>query len=137
MIDHLRVLIIDDSLTIRAMLEKLVQREAGCRVVGVASNAAEARSMMIDLIPNVVTLDLNMPGIDGMAFLDEVRQNTHPPIVVVSSATTANSEIAVESIRRGAYASFDKSKILVDTPGFMRLLIAAAKSGNAKPEPDC
>jgi chemotaxis response regulator CheB len=89
--DHLRVLIIDDSLTIRAMLEELIEREPGCRVVGMASNAEEARSMITDLIPNVVTLDLNMPGIDGMTFLDQLRGVGHPPIVIVSSATPAGS----------------------------------------------
>lgn len=129
--DYLRVLVIDDSLTIRAMLEELVQREVGCRVVGMASSASEARAMITDLIPNVVTLDLNMPGIDGMTFLDELQGKTHPPIVVVSSATTPGSPQAIEAIKRGAYACFDKGKMLTDSAKFVRLLKAAAKSGNA------
>lgn len=129
--DYLRVLIIDDSLTIRAMLEELVQREMGCRVVGMASSASEARAMMTDLIPNVVTLDLNMPGIDGMTFLDELHGKAHPPIVVVSSATTTGSPQAVEAVKRGAYACFDKGKMLADAANFVRLLKAASKSGNA------
>lgn len=52
-VDYLRVLIIEDSLTIRAMLEELIEREEGCRVVGMASNATDARSMMVDFIPTV------------------------------------------------------------------------------------
>jgi chemotaxis response regulator CheB len=130
--DHLRVLIIDDSLTIRAMLEELIEREPGCRVVGMASNAEEARSMITDLIPNVVTLDLNMPGIDGMTFLDQLRGVGHPPIVIVSSATAAGSSQAAEAVERGAYACFDKARILSDAASFVRLLRAAAKSGSVK-----
>jgi len=117
--DHLRVLIIDDSLTIRAMSEELIEREAGCRVVGMASNAGEARSMIIDLIPNVVTLDLNMPGIDGMTFLDQLQGVSHPPIIIVSSTTSAGSSLTADAIKRGAYACFDKARILTDASTFL------------------
>lgn len=135
-VDHLRVLIIDDSLTIRALLEELIEREPGCRVVGRASDASDARAMMTDLIPNVVTLDLNMPGVDGMTFLDELRGTSHPPIIVVSSTTVAGSAGAAEAIRRGAYACFDKSRMVVDAAHFVRLLKAAARSRGAKGQPN-
>jgi chemotaxis response regulator CheB len=133
--DYLRVLIIDDSLTIRAMLEELIEREPGCRVVGMASTASEARSMMTDLIPNVVTLDLNMPGIDGMTVLDQLRSKDHPPVVVVSSATSAGSSLAVEAVRRGAYVCFDKAKILADSGSLVQHLRAAARAGSSKAHP--
>jgi len=133
-IDHLRVLVIDDSLTIRAMLEELIEREPSCRVVGVASNASEARSKINDLIPNVVTLDLNMPGVDGMTFLDQLRGKVHPPVVVVSSATSAGSLQAAEAMKRGAYACFDKGRILSDAAGFVRLLRTAARGGSVRAE---
>jgi two-component system chemotaxis response regulator CheB len=125
-------LVIDDSLTIRAMLEELIEREEGCRVVGTASNANDARSMLIDLIPNVVTLDLNMPGIDGLTFLDELNGKVHVPVVVVSSSTSAGSPHTAEAIKRGAHACFDKANILSETANFVRLLKAASKAGSAK-----
>jgi two-component system chemotaxis response regulator CheB len=130
-VDYLRVLIIDDSLTIRAMLEELIEREEGCRVVGMASSVDDARAMMMDLIPTVVTLDLNMPGINGLTFLDELHGKIHVPVVVVSSATAAGSPQAAEAVKRGAYACFDKANILLETAKFIRLLKAAAKAGNA------
>ena len=134
-VDYLRVLIIDDSLTIRAMLEELIEREEGCRVVGMASSVNDARSMMIDLIPTVVTLDLNMPGIDGLTFLDQLSGKVHVPVVVVSSATSAGSPQAAEAIKRGAYACFDKANILSETTKFVRLLKAAGKAGSVTAAP--
>ena len=131
-VSHLRVLIIDDSLTIRAMLEELIEREEGCRVVGMASSGNDARSMMIDLVPTVATLDLNMPGIDGLTFLDQLSGKVHVPVVVVSSATSAGSPQAAEAIKRGAYACFDKANILSETTKLVRLLKAAAKAGSTK-----
>ena len=126
--DYVRVLIIDDSLTIRAMLEELIEREEGCRVVGMASSADDARSMITDLIPTVVTLDLNMPGIDGLTFLDELSGKVHVPVIVVSSATSAGSPQAAEAIKRGAYACFDKAHILSNTRSLVRLLKGATKA---------
>jgi chemotaxis response regulator CheB len=134
-VDRLRVLVIDDSLTIRAMLEELIEREQGCRVVGVAADASEARSMLADLIPNVVTLDLNMPRTNGMTFLDELRGKPHPPIVVISSATPAGSPQAAEAVKRGAYACFDKAKLLVEAGTLVRLLRSAAKSRTVNTDP--
>jgi two-component system chemotaxis response regulator CheB len=125
--DFLRVLVIDDSLTIRAMVEQVVQRVPGCRVVGVASDVGTARTMIEDLAPNVITLDLAMPGVDGLSFLDELRERKHAPIVVVSSSTSEGSPEAQEALSRGADACFDKTRLIVEADRFVRLLKMAAK----------
>lgn len=125
---YLRVLIVDDSLTIRAMVEELISRHEGCRVVGMAADVPTARVMLADLVPNVITLDLNMPGIDGFAFLDELRAYPHAPVIVVSSATRKGSAAAEEALARGAHAWFDKSRMIVEADRFVRVLKQAVKS---------
>jgi chemotaxis response regulator CheB len=126
-VDYLRVLVIDDSLTIRAMFEELVERQAGCRVVGVAATAAAARSLIIDLAPNVITLDLNMPGLDGLSFLDELRDQPHAPIVVVSSSTRDGGAEVTEALAHGADACFDKGKVISEAGRFIKLLKKASQ----------
>ena len=124
--EYLRVLVIDDSLTIRAIVEQVVQQHPGCRVVGAASSIADARSMVHDLAPNVITLDLSMPEVDGLAFLNELRGKPHPPIVVVSSSTTAGCETSKHALELGADACFDKTRLVSDADRFVRVLKKAA-----------
>ena len=120
--DRLRVLIVDDSLVIRAMIEEIIEKHPGSRVVGAASDIATARRMMEDLVPNVLTLDLAMPGTNGLNFLAELLERPHPPIVVVSSATTAYSEMEDAAIALGAYACFDKAHVVSRADQFVQVL---------------
>jgi chemotaxis response regulator CheB len=85
--DHFKVLVIDDSLMIRAMIEQIVSRDPEFHVVGVASDVPEAREVIETKHPNLITLDLMMPGIGGLDFLDELAGHPHAPVVVVSSST--------------------------------------------------
>jgi chemotaxis response regulator CheB len=124
--DYLRVLVIDDSLTIRAIVEQVVQQYPGCRVVGTASSIADARAMVDDLAPNVITLDLSMPDVDGLTFLRELRGKPHPPIVVVSSSTRGGCETSASALELGADACFDKTKLVSDASRFVRVLKKAA-----------
>ncbi len=126
--DSLRVLVVDDSLTIRAMVEAIIQNEPGCRVVGVAADVSTARQMLADLLPNVVTLDLAMPGVGGMDFLDELDGHLHAPVVVVSSATRLGSAETDAACAQGAVACFDKARIVSDSRGFLKVLRGAARS---------
>ncbi len=125
--DCLRVLVIDDSLTIRAMIEQIVENEPGGRVVGTAADVPAARRMLVDLLPNVITLDLAMPGIDGMQFLDELRDERHAPIVVLSSSTRDGAPETERAIAHGANACFDKAKLVSDARTFLRVLKTAVK----------
>ena len=121
-----RVLIIDDSLTIRAMVEELLARHANCTQVAVASDVPTARTLIAEFRPSLITLDLNMPGIDGLTFLDELSAHHHAPVVVVSSATSEDSEASEEAMAHGADACFDKAKIVTDATRFVKLLQRAA-----------
>lgn len=128
--EQVRVLIIDDSVTIRAILEQMLSSDRGCRVVGIASDVQHARELLEDSFPNVITLDLAMPGIDGLQFLDELANRRHAPVVVVSSRTKEGSEASAEAIAHGAYACFDKAKLVSEAALFMRTL---KKAAHAKP----
>jgi chemotaxis response regulator CheB len=130
----LRVLVIDDSLTIRAMLEQILNGLPNCRVVGIASDVAAARMLMERDRPNLITLDLMMPGIGGLDFLDELASRAHCPIVVVSSTTKDGTPAADEALARGADACFDKAKIVSEAPAFLALLRKIARKPISTPE---
>ncbi len=121
-----RVLIIDDSLTIRAMVEQLLADQAVWSEIAVAPDVPTARQLMATFQPTIITLDLNMPGVNGLELLEELRFYPHAPIVVVSSSTKEGSEEEKAALDAGADACFDKSRILSDSAKFVRLLIKTA-----------
>lgn len=116
----IRVLIVDDSLTIRAMLEDVLGREADIHIVGLAADAASAIAMVHTLHPHVSTLDIAMPGVDGLALLDAIRLQTHAVML------TSQSESASDSMHRGAFGFFEKSQILKDSKRLVKMVRAAA-----------
>lgn len=130
-----RVLIIDDSLTIRAMLEHVISTDNGCDVVGVAADADTAMRMMSSNRPDVMTLDLMMPGIDGLQFLHDIDGVRHPPVVIVSSQ--GKTDICAAALKAGAVACFDKAGLLANVPLFLRKLKKAAQSGPIKGAARC
>jgi two-component system chemotaxis response regulator CheB len=119
---RVEILIIDDSLTIRGILEHVLGSDPDCRVVGVASDVEEARRLIRDEAPNIITLDLAMPGMDGMSFLDELSRHYHAPVVVITSSTTGGDAISKEAKARGAAACFDKAKLVSETRKLLALL---------------
>lgn len=116
----IKVLIVDDSVTIRAMIEVLVEREPDMRLVGVAANAEAAEWMIDDLRPDVVTLDIAMPGLDGISLLDRVKDHTH--VLMLSS----HDEAVQLALDHGAYGFFCKSRITRHARELIRLIRSAA-----------
>ena len=121
-----RVLVIDDSLTIRAILESIMGRYNDIELVGLASDVEEAKHYLQSHHPDVITLDLALPGVDGMIFLEELAKGPHAPIVVVSSSTQEKSEKAHTAIKAGAFACFDKARLVQDSARFVKVLRKAA-----------
>lgn len=121
-VSSIRLLIIEDSATARAIIEQLVVQEPDAQVVGVAATAEEAHALLRTLKPNVITLDLNMPGVGGMAFLDTFADDRHAPIVVLSSSSRAGSDVASEAMKRGAAACFDKASLTREAARFRSVL---------------
>ncbi|MCB9868717.1 MAG: chemotaxis response regulator protein-glutamate methylesterase [Planctomycetes bacterium] len=97
-----RVLVIDDSAVVRQMFSKILDADPDIEVVGSACDPYVAREKIVELQPDVVTLDIEMPRMDGITFLRKLMQHHPIPTVVVSSLTQANSALAVEAIELGA-----------------------------------
>lgn len=99
---RIRVLVVDDSALARRAIQDALAQDPALEVVGVAADAYEARDKILALEPDVVTLDIQMPLMDGLTFL-RILQEHHPvPVVVVSSLTPAGSELAVAALEAGA-----------------------------------
>ena len=107
-----RVLVVDDSLTIRAMLERVLADDPDICVIGSAADADEAWEQMIRQNPDVLTLDVTMPGLDGLRFLSDIMARKPTPVVMVSVVTAPGCQEHAEALRRGAAACFGKDRIL-------------------------
>ena len=117
-----RIVIVDDSVTIRAMIESLLEKDERLRVVGIARNAEEALDMIAATDPDVVTLDIAMPGTDGMAILDRIMNSKPRPVIMLSSLVGDGAEITVTAIEHGAAACFDKSHIVREAGKLISLI---------------
>lgn len=120
--EPIRIVVVDDSLTIRAMIETLLERDRRVIVVGIARNGEEA----IDLIrlhkPDVVTLDIAMPGKDGMAILDDIMAMDPCPVIMLSSLMRDGADIVDQAMNRGAAACFNKAMIVREATRFIALI---------------
>lgn len=103
-----RVLIVDDSATMRAILTRLLGNEADIEVIGAAKDALEARGMIRELNPDVVTLDIEMPGMNGLDFLEKIMQLRPMPVVVVSGITRKGADTTIRALELGAVDCYAK-----------------------------
>jgi two-component system chemotaxis response regulator CheB len=109
----IRVLIVDDSPLMRALLQHRLEREPDIAVAGSAANAAEARQMIKALDPDVVTLDIEMPGMDGLSFLEKIMALRPTPVILVSGATEAGASATARGLQLGAVGCIAKSQLRV------------------------
>jgi two-component system chemotaxis response regulator CheB len=98
----LRALIVDDSKTIRTLLEKILSADAGIEVVGSTDRPSAALKLISDLKPDVITLDLEMPEKDGVAFLKEYLPRFPIPTVMVSAISREEGPRILEALEAGA-----------------------------------
>ena len=97
-----RVLIVDDSAVVRKMLADSMRGERDLDVVGTAADPFIARDLILQHEPDVVTLDIEMPRMDGLTFLRRLMEHHPLPVIVVSSVTRTGSAASVEALRAGA-----------------------------------
>jgi two-component system chemotaxis response regulator CheB len=98
----IRVLVVDDSLVMREVLGDLLSTEADIEVAGCASDGQAALALLAARGADVVTLDVNMPGMDGLAALDALLARRPLPVIMVSALTTAGAAITFDALDRGA-----------------------------------
>ncbi|MFM7348614.1 MAG: response regulator [Erythrobacter sp.] len=105
---NVRVLVVDDSAAMRALFCDILDNAKGVTVCGTAKNADEARSQIEALKPDVLTLDVEMPGKSGMEFLEEIMANRPMPVIMLSSITQAGTGTARRALELGAVHCFPK-----------------------------
>ncbi len=98
----IKVLVVDDSAVVRQVLTKELSKAQGIKVVGTAIDPYAARDKIISLHPDVITLDLEMPRMDGLTFLQKLMKYNPLPVIVVSSLTPKGSETALRALELGA-----------------------------------
>lgn len=106
----LRAVVVDDSATSRAVIRAALEA-GGVRVVFEAASALKAREAVLNQQPDVLTLELNMPHIDGLTFLRQLTRHFPTPVVVVSSGVASGSERARQALAAGAQAVVDKAEL--------------------------
>ena len=98
----IRVLIVDDSAVVRQILTRELSRDPDIEVIGAAPDPYVARDMIVELKPHVLTLDVEMPRMDGLTFLGKLMRHYPLPVIVLSSLTPKGGELALEAIEAGA-----------------------------------
>jgi two-component system chemotaxis response regulator CheB len=98
----IRVLVVDDSAVVRRMISDALKQDPEIEVVGTACDPYVARDMILELQPDVLTLDIEMPRMDGLTFLKILQQHRPMPVIIVSSLTQAGSKIAMRAMELGA-----------------------------------
>ncbi|WBO20720.1 chemotaxis protein CheB [Sphingomonas abietis] len=105
-----KVLVVDDSLTMRALISRVLETLPGINVIGTADGAAEAKTEVLRLKPDVMTLDIEMPGMSGIEYLAELMEDRPMPVIMFSTRTEAGAASSIEALRLGAIDCFPKPK---------------------------
>ena len=132
-----RVLVVDDSAAMRALFSDVLDQAKNVVVVGAAANAADAREQIAELKPNVLTLDVEMPGMSGIEFLAEIMESAPMPVVMLSSLTQAGTETSLKAYDLGAVECFPKPlkatpEQFAKTVGKLGKIVLAAANSNVR-----
>ncbi|MGH1349490.1 MAG: protein-glutamate methylesterase/protein-glutamine glutaminase [Methyloligellaceae bacterium] len=105
------VVIVDDSALIRNMLTDILNSDAGINVLGAAADPYQARDMIKETNPDVITLDVEMPKMDGLTFLDKIMRLRPTPVIMISSLTQKGAETTLRALEMGALDYVAKPQI--------------------------
>ena len=97
-----RVLVVDDSATMRSLISAVLRRDPEIAVVGTAADPLEARAAIKELNPDVITLDVEMPNMNGLEFLEKIMRLRPMPVVMVSTLTQAGTDVTLAALEIGA-----------------------------------
>ncbi|MGB9822393.1 protein-glutamate methylesterase/protein-glutamine glutaminase [Thermodesulfovibrio sp.] len=98
----IKVLVVDDSAFMRKAITAMLQEDPEIKVIGTARDGVEAVQMVQELKPDIVTLDVEMPRMDGITALKEIMQKCPVPVIMVSSLTTEGAKVTLEALELGA-----------------------------------
>ncbi len=107
----IKVLVVDDSALVRKLLSAILDRAPGIEVVGTANDPYAAREKIKRLNPDVITLDIEMPRMDGLTFLENLMRLRPMPVVMVSSLTQRGADVTLRSLELGAVDFVAKPRI--------------------------
>ena len=127
-----RVLVVDDSATMRGLISASLADDPGIEVIGQASDPLEARQAIKALNPDVMTLDVEMPKMDGLEFLEKVMRLRPFPVVMVSSLTARGATATIRAMELGAVDCIGKPSIDQRGDG-----VAAANGRRASRQTSC
>ena len=113
--NKIKVLIVDDSALIRSVMSEIISSQPDMEVVGVAPDPLVARELIKQTNPHVLTLDVEMPKMDGLDFLEKLMRLRPMPVVMVSSLTERGSEITMRALELGAVDFVTKPKISIQS----------------------
>jgi two-component system chemotaxis response regulator CheB len=138
----IRVLVVDDSAIVRKVLADVLNQQPDIEVAGTAPDAFVARDKIIALRPDVITLDVEMPRMDGLTFLEKLMKHYPLPVIVVSSLTQNSTRAALEALNRGAVdvlakpgGPYSVADLKDDLPQRVRAAAAAKLRTAAAPPP--
>lgn len=138
----IRVLVVDDSAIVRKVLADILNQQPDIEVAGTAPDAFVARDKIVALRPDVITLDVEMPRMDGLTFLEKLMKHYPLPVIVVSSLTQNSTRAALEAVNRGAVdvlakpgGPYSVADLKDDLPQRVRAAAAARLRMAAAPPP--
>ncbi len=137
----IRVLIVDDSALIRKLLTDMLRTSTAVEVVGAAHDGAQALELVESLRPDVVTLDVEMPGLSGLDILPVLIARYHQPVVMVSSLTQVGADVTLTALELGAIDYLPKpdrgriAELKASAEVLVSKILAAARSRVRAPRP--
>jgi two-component system, chemotaxis family, protein-glutamate methylesterase/glutaminase len=108
---NIRVLIVDDSAVVRQTLASILESDPGIEVMGVAADPIFAAKKIMNEVPDVITLDIEMPRMDGLTFLRKLMSQHPIPVVVISSLTSHGTETGLKALEYGAVEIITKPQM--------------------------
>ncbi|MDT8992923.1 chemotaxis response regulator protein-glutamate methylesterase [Curvibacter sp. APW13] len=107
----IRVVVVDDSALVRSLVSEIINRQTDMECVGVANDPLIAREMIRELNPDVITLDVEMPKMDGLDFLERLMRLRPMPVVMLSTLTQRGAEVTMRALELGAIDFVAKPRI--------------------------
>jgi len=111
MIRKIKVLIVDDSVSVQDVLRQILSSDPELEVIGIASDPYEAVAKIAENLPDVITLDIEMPRMDGLTFLSKLMKQHPIPVVVISSVAGEGSDQGIKALKLGASEIITKPKL--------------------------